>query len=160
MNFKVKKKFIVIFLNILELKNLHILRMHFSHACIVIILCKLRYILLFYILYWSSLFFIGTYLVLVINKNLSKQNYFFLFFLSMFFFYTCYQQNKFFFLYIFFFFWIEISVKYIVNFINLTRQTPFLSNLSSKKNFLIILHVTLLCSFLLCNLSNQASRQE
>lgn len=60
----------------------------------------------------------------------------------------------------FFFFWIEISVKRIVNFINLTRQTPFLSNLSCKKNFLIILHVTLLCSFLLCNLSNRASRQE
>lgn len=131
--------------------------MHFSHAyaCIVIIVHKLRYILLFYI---SILVFFVLYRDMSCFSNGLEpvKTKFFSFFN------LCFINRIIFFSYtfFFFFFWIEISVKRIVNFINLTRQTPFLSNLSCKKNFLIILHVTLLCSFLLCNLSNRASRQE
>lgn len=121
---------------------------YFAQTAIYLVILYL--ILVFFVLYRNMSCF-NNGLKLVKTK-------FFSFFICFFFFYMFYQQNKFFFLYIFF--WIEISVKHIVNFINLTRQISFLSNLSSEKNFLIILHVTLLCSFLLCNLSNQASRQE
>lgn len=120
---------------------------YFAQTAIYLVILYL--ILVFFVLYRNMSCF---------NNGLKPVKTKFFSFFICFFFYMFYQQNKFFFLYIFF--WIEISVKHIVNFINLTRQISFLSNLSSEKNFLIILHVTLLCSFLLCNLSNQASRQE